>query len=207
MEIFRRSATVGTILLFFLAGCGGGGNSGVVAPTPVDSTAPTATITFPTANSLTDGNTVTVHGTASDASQITRIQVNSVDATSSDGFANWQASVPLQAGLNPLQVATSDAASNNNSSAAQAIIISDTLLVFPAHIVLDAANNRALFADPELVAVIAVDLSTGVRTVLSSNLIPDSSNPFISPLALALDSANGRVLVADINLAAVIAVA
>lgn len=55
-------------------------------------------------------------------------------------------------------------------------------------------------------AVIAVDLTTGVRTVLSDAATPSANNPFFSLSGIALDAANDQVLVIDNALAAVISV-
>jgi len=71
---------------------------------------------------------------------------------------------------------------------------------------LDSANNRVLVADEILDALIAVDLSTGNRTVLSDDNDTNNSNiavgrgpSFIAPSGLVLDSANNRVFVGDAN--------
>jgi DNA-binding beta-propeller fold protein YncE len=80
--------------------------------------------------------------------------------------------------------------------------------LFPRGIALDSANNRALVVDsipPLLNAVVAVDFSTGERTILSDSVTGMGPN-FLSPRGIALDSANNRALVVDSSLAAVVAV-
>lgn len=63
-------------------------------------------------------------------------------------------------------------------------------------IVIDSAANRALVADGGFGAsIIAVNLDTGVRSVISSNSVPNALNPIAYPTSLALDSDNGEVLV------------
>ena len=74
----------------------------------------------------------------------------------------------------------------------------------PVGIVLD--GSRALVTDAGLRAVLAVDLATGARTVLSSGTVPDAVSTWGNPLAIALDTANNRALVADNRLGAVVAV-
>ena len=72
-------------------GGGGGGSGGGGGGGTGDTTAPTATIKFPGTVGLTEGDSVLVTGTASDASMITRVRLAGVDATTTDGFANWRA--------------------------------------------------------------------------------------------------------------------
>ena len=79
---------------------------------------------------------------------------------------------------------------------------------FPRGVVFDSAHNRALVVDtipPLLAAVVAVDLSTGDRAILSDDATGMGPN-ISSPLGIALDSANNRALVVDSSLAAVVAV-
>ncbi len=76
----------------------------------------------------------------------------------------------------------------------------------PTGIALDSANGRALIVDNRVGAVIAVDLQTGARTVLSDSSTPNALNPLRGPVGIALDSANGRALVTDNFLRAVVAV-
>jgi len=76
----------------------------------------------------------------------------------------------------------------------------------PVGIVLDEDNGRALVVDSQRRAVLAVDLATGTRTVLSDPTTPSAATPFTDPVAIALDTAGNRALVADAGLGAVIAV-
>ena len=78
----------------------------------------------------------------------------------------------------------------------------------PAYIALDIADsrNRALVTDLTLEAVIAVDLTTGARTILSGPEMPDTVNVLRAPDAIAIDEANDRALVVDRNLLAVMIV-
>lgn len=81
-----------------------------------------------------------------------------------------------------------------------------TSQVNPTGIALDSAGGRALIVDNRVGAVVAVDLQTGARTVLSDSSTPDALNPLRGPVGIALDSANGRALVTDNILRAVVAV-
>ncbi len=78
--------------------------------------------------------------------------------------------------------------------------------VSPVAVVLDSARGRALTIDSRLRAVVAVDLLSGDRTVLSDSVMPDSLNAFLGPVGIALDTVNDRALVVDNRLRAVVAV-
>ncbi len=172
----------------------------------VDIVAPSAAITFPPAISMTDGNTVTVHGTASDNGTITAVRVNGQDAQTSDGFASWNVTVPLADESNTLTVETEDAAANTDPDAAEAVIKRDIYFNYPSFIALDSNHDRALVSDGGNNAIISLDLLTGNRTVLSDNTTPDANYPFSSPAGIAIDIDNNRALVADMLLSAVISV-
>ena len=60
--------------------------------------------------------------------------------------------------------------------------------------------------DEGLLALVAVDLVSGARTILSDDMTPNAVNAFQFPRGLALDSANNRALVIDSVLDALIAV-
>lgn len=73
-------------------------------------------------------------------------------------------------------------------------------------ITLDEANGRALVVDNRLAAIVAVDLLSGARSVLSDNSTPGSANPFRGPAAIAVDPVGNRALVTDKTQGAVVAV-
>jgi sugar lactone lactonase YvrE len=85
-------------------------------------------------------------------------------------------------------------------------------LHLPSSIAIDSSNNRALVVDYRVVdyrnvpVIVAVNLQTGARTILSDNMTPNFANPFRSLGDIAVDSANNRALVADYGLNAVVAV-
>ena len=180
-------------------GTGGDGGSG-------GAQAPTAVITFPPAISMTEGDAVTVHGTAADDGTIASVSVNGVEASTDDGYATWVATVPLTPGMNTPTVSASDSESNSDAQAAEVVIERGARVGVLTFLDLDTANNRALFVDGRIAAVIAIDLTTAVRTVLSNETTPSASNPFSGPTDIAVDGANNRALVIDVGLDAVIAV-
>jgi len=173
-----------------------------------DTLAPTAAIHFPApGTALTQVNSVLVTGTASDDNAISRVRVAGTDATTSNGFANWRVVLPLAPGSNTLSVETTDEFSNVDfTAAAVTVAFNGQNLETPTDIELDEANGRALAVDDELRVVIAIDLTTGARSILSDNSTPNAADPFDSPEHIVLDAANGRALVVDTDRAAVIAV-
>jgi hypothetical protein len=87
-------------------------------------------------------------------------------------------------------------------------------LVVPTALALDVAGNRALISatdttDPanQAVAILAVDLETFVRTVVSTNANADQGDAFGQPVSMVLDSAAARLIILDDDLDAVLAVA
>ncbi len=86
----------------------------------------------------------------------------------------------------------------------------DTPFLGPRGITLDTSNNRnrALVVDDDLDAILTVDLTNGIRTVLSNSTTPNDNNLLSGPLRIVVDMANGRerALVVDFQLAAVISI-
>jgi len=87
-----------------LSGCGGGGGSSppdVTNPPPTTPPAPTGEliVDFPPARVFVEAISapdITVRGRASADAAIAGVTVNGIAATSDDGFANWQVTVPLK---------------------------------------------------------------------------------------------------------------
>lgn len=166
-----------------------------------DSTAPKASVDFPLPVSSTTSQTITVRGTAIDeeGGDIASVLVEGVSATSADGFATWQAEVPVPLGRTTLHVATEDGAGNIDTDAARFQLTSGTVagaFASPKAIEFDPENNRALVIDAGLDALIAVDLTTRVRTIISAENV-GSGERFRQPESLVFDAANNRVLVID----------
>lgn len=69
----------------------------------------------------------------------------------------------------------------------------------PAYIAVDESNNRAILTDREegVKALVAIDLSSGNRTVLS-DATTGTGNPFREPTGVALDVSNNRAIVLDL---------
>lgn len=69
----------------------------------------------------------------------------------------------------------------------------------PAYIAVDESNNRVILTDREegVKALVAVDLSSGNRTILS-DATTGTGNPFREPTGVALDVSNNRAIVLDL---------
>ena len=83
--------------------------------------------------------------------------------------------------------------------------IDDPDFQLPRSIVLDAANNRAVIADSGLQAIIAVERTTGDRTVLS-DAETGTGPQLVRPWIVALDTDGGRAIVYDRAPEAIVAV-
>ncbi|MHC5066382.1 MAG: hypothetical protein ACYTG5_20700, partial [Planctomycetota bacterium] len=171
----------------------------ITAPQP----APFASIAFPPPNSLTDGESVLVRGRAFDPDGVAEVWVNGLLAESDDDFANWLVRVPLVNGENMLVVGARDQLGNLALPADQARIESQAVLSNPRGIAIDRLNGRALVVDRSQQAVIAIDLESENRRLISSS--SRGTGPEFGYLSdIALDGS--RALVADGFLEAIIAV-
>ncbi len=165
---------------------------------------PTASIVFPTPVSMTDAAQITVVGTATNTSTITGIRVNGQAATSSDGFANWRASVNLTPGNNTLTVSIERSGGAAIANAATVTVkYSPNLLTQADGVAVDGAGQRAFVVDDT--RIIEVNLATGSRSILA-DASTGSGPVFQRPRGIAYDAASNRVLVVDQTARAVIAI-
>ena len=75
----------------------------------------------------------------------------------------------------------------------------------PSGIFIDTANNQALVADQLQMSVIAVDLGTGARTILTDNQTRVGSELLV-PIDIDAGFAAGEVLVLDENVRALFSI-
>lgn len=192
-----------SVLTAFLTACGssgGGGNTptgnDIVEPPVTEppiveqpNTAPTAAILFPTSQSLTTSNTITLRGTAADeeGDSISFLRVNGIDAQSDDGFATWQVQVPVEFGINELVVEVEDSAQNNNANAASVSVTQQPdFLSQASSAVYDPLSEEFLVVERNNNTLVAVNATTGARRTISSSEI--GSGPALpDPLSVALD--------------------
>ncbi len=161
-----------------------------------DVVAPEANILFPPPSALTGADSITVTGTAADATIITNITVNGVLVNSDDGFLTWRVRVPLGSGANTLEVATTDTLGNRDATAATTVVINNPAFATPQSIAIDSVNSRLVLVDSALGAVLAVDLVSDQRTIISSSEI--GQGPALTfPVGIAVDATNNRAIVAN----------
>jgi hypothetical protein len=166
----------------------GGVESSFYITTLADTQAPEVEVVFPPENSMTEANTVLMRGRASDDfNSVSSVVINtsagaSVAVTSDDGYATWQAEVPLVDGDNTLTVTANDASGNASTSEQVRVHVDAELGLFP-HSDVDVGEVTAITFDEQrnrLIlgalsdSIFTVDLATGVRTVLSTNSTPGS---------------------------------
>jgi hypothetical protein len=160
-------------------------------------------VTYPTPNAnlgggvtqtTVTGNIVDSTGTPINLADIDFVNVNGVAATLD--MANpgrWSVQVPVAAGPNTLDLElglTSGSIVNSSLN-----LHNFAVHVFFSKMDLDTANNRALVVDGRD-GLLAVDLTTGDRTVISGNGT-GAGLTLRSPTDVAVDSANDRALVTD----------
>jgi hypothetical protein len=163
-----------------------------------DVTAPTATIAFPPPVARTGAASITVRGSAADASgPLAAVHVNGVLATTANGFATWTAVVPLAVGENTLTLTAEDSFLNVENAAAQVVVQRNARLGSPGSLALDAPNNRAFVIDGAADALVAVDLLTGLRTWFADTAVPGNNRKDALPLAVVNDAPRNRLLLLD----------
>ena len=187
-----------------------GGVSGqFTATTVADSQAPSAVIDFPLPNAYTTHNSIRVRGRASDAegNVITSVQVNGIEATSTDGFATWSANLTLTEGDNSITVTAQDQSDNinNNADSAEIFYRSDEDFFEPTAAVLDTLGNQAYVIDRQQMNLSQVDLDSGARSILAGEM-PNSdglavgTGPELSDArGLAVDLVTNRAYVSDVS--------
>ena len=155
------------------------------ATTRADVIAPTGTISFPPKISLTEGATVIMRGTVKDeanGSGVKSVKINNQTATFDADKGTWELkAATLTPGSQVLTLNVEDGAGNSSRAASVNIMQGDTNITFPERSGVDFVGpqtvawdnldgrNRALVMDVDAKALIAVDLNTGKREVLSDN--------------------------------------
>lgn len=175
-------------------------------PDPSDRQPPLASIVFPLPAGMTEASTITVRGTATDASPIQAVTVNGVPATSQNGFRDWTADVPLAPGMNVISVEAEDVLGNQGASP-------DSVRVERVSRLLSDPNGAAVTPDGATFlvfdqvgqALIGIDIATGERRVISDS--ETGAGPaLVDVVALAVTPDGTQVLAADLFEAALVSI-
>jgi hypothetical protein len=160
----------------------------------VDATPPQVQLLFPTPRFYTDAESVTVRGTAQDPTVIQTLSVNGVAATTSNGFVDWSATIPVPLGTTAVVVARADALGNAVTTTIASMENRGTFVHEPVGAAIDAARQRFLVVDGATDAIVAIRRLDGV----SEDFIPGLA-PGVAQLAgygqVVIDGANDRALV------------
>jgi len=185
----------------------GGVSAEFSVTTLLDTAAPMASVYFPLPVSSTTGQTITVRGAAIDeaGSEIVSVLVGDVVATSTDGFATWQAEVPVPEGTATLQVTTEDSAGNIDPDAARFqlsgnLVVEDNAVIQSAGgMDVNAEQSVAYIPDRFSKLLLAVNLRTGSKVSIGLNVA--SEGPRLeSPSDVVIDGQNNRALVTDLTM-------
>ncbi len=238
----------------------GAGDAGAADAGP-DLDGPTLTVDFPMADALLERDAVLIAGRARDATGVASVRVAGVEATSSDGFATWRATVSLSPGDNAIPIEAEDTLGHVTRAERRVLVRTplgrvrqlahdrgaNALIVLavrgeqpllqrvdlatglaedavdlsslvgsggaqPLGLALDVATQRAFLtvAQPGPTAdvgVWVVDLASGAIGPFSTATVPDTSAPVLEmPGSVVLDASGGRLIVADRNARAILAV-
>ena len=109
-------------------------------------------------------------GTVADLGDNAAIRVNGTIALTNNEFADWEAGVSLSPGDNTVIVQSEDRSGNLTEVATIPIESKPQVpLSTPHGVTLDEANSRALVVDSQLGLLVAIDLATGNRALVSSS--------------------------------------
>ncbi len=167
----------------------------------VNNSAPAAVLLFPTAVSMTDSDSITVKGTASDVDGdlIQYVKVNGVSATSSDDFAHWSATIPLGDGANSITIELADAhGSQAVLSDVASVYFKGPIVYKPSALAMNVAGDELYVADSEKDAVVGINVPGGQRRVISGRGVGSGAD-LNGLYGLALNPGNGQLLIVDVD--------
>lgn len=187
-------------------GDGGDGGPGVAPDAMVtDFEPPVVQVVFPPPYSVTDADTITIRGTAGDASGVGAISVNGTPATSDNGFLDWQAQVDLTEGENQVVFTLEDVYGNDAEMTSEVIVVRTAeLRPVASATTWDRMNDRVVVLDAPGKKIYTVDPQTRRRTLLSDGTT--GAQPLENPTGLGWDVQSNRVLVTDQDAGTLLAV-
>ena len=162
-----------------------------------DFTPPTAHILFPSERTLTEKTSMILSGITADDGLVASVTVGGVDATSTDDFKTWQASVPLVNGFNELTVSATDAAGNTSNNVSTVTVESRPFYSNFNKIKYDSISDRLLFLGLSY-HLYGFDIASEVfGSVSSSRGVVGDINPMIVPKSFDIDENTNTAYVAD----------
>jgi hypothetical protein len=193
----------------------GGVTASFTVTTEADTTPPEVAILFPPPASMTEGGTLflrgtvkDVHGTLAEGAVKVNGVVASLNLNSTHDEGEWSVEVELEDGLNSVTVTAEDAVGNSDNSQSVAVTKAPITSAFPDEnsplsdpvgIVLSVNEDSAVayVTEPSLKAILAVDLNSGARRVVSDNNL-QAEDPFDRPWRLTM-GADSVLYVTDRN--------
>jgi len=176
-----------------------GGVSGVFkVTTSGDTLEPTASIIFPTAQTLTTEKRIIVRGSATDNGTIASVTVNNVTASSNNKFLNWRAVVPLEPGMNQISVLVTDLAGNSNNEVPIVTVESRPLFLDKTRIAYNNASAKLIFFDATLEGLYAFDASSQAYQVISDESKPEGGSDFFKNIInFDIDASTNSIYMID----------
>lgn len=155
---------------------------------------------FPLKYSASLSNTLTVRGT-SNCTTIDTISINGTEATTSDGYANWQVQLSLQPGLNSIIAVIQEGEKSHNVTLGS--VESNELFNNPTDMALTSYGTTLYVVDSSRRHIVKINRATGERSVLSSTTVPNQNLYFGNLNGLALNEDDGLLYIGSRNVAGV----
>lgn len=149
-------------------------------------------LSFPAGYSATLSRSITVRGTAT-CDSIESLSINGIAATTSDDFANWQATISLQSGRNAISALVTEADETNNLDLAS--IESNELFNSPEDMALTSDGSILYVVDKSRRQIVKINIATSERSILSSTDYPNQDLYFGNLGGLALNEAEGLLYI------------
>lgn len=160
-------------------------------PSRFDTLGPAISITFPPAGSYTSSDAVLLRGTAHDDGAVEDLVVDGI-AGLVGGDGTWTLEVPLEPGVNTLQVTATDP--GGHVATASVDIVRSWHLAETRDVAWDAARSVAWVLDRRQDALIGLDPASGYAWI-ASDRSHGGGLDLLSPIGLLLDG--DRALVTD----------
>ena len=165
---------------------------------------PTATLDFPFDGALASGPVLVFTGTAEDPSSVTSVTVDGVEATTSNGYADWRVSLQIPTGDLVVRVGARDLYNFDP----EAVVINmerQGELVTPTALAFNPSTDQLVLTDPGLEGITGLIPAEALAQVLSGAQI-GSGPDLASCTGVAVDGVSGTAYVVDAATPALIAV-